>query len=143
MAFVTEPQRLIPFPTALGSKGSWVLTGEVVWGAPEGKACRTCACDRLAGSRQAGALHQSCQAPKSFPRSRSETTTKRHVNDCSLNLNNIQTKPRVAKDVSKGAPCRWGEGKQIGPLLCQTASFSIKLNAWLPLTLQFQPTPWA
>lgn len=66
----------IPFPIALRSERRWILTGEVEWGEPEGKACRTCACGRLEGSTQAGVPHQSYQVPRSFPKSVSETTKK-------------------------------------------------------------------
>lgn len=54
-----------------------MLTGAVEWEEPEGKACRTRACGRPAGNKQAGALHLSCQVPKSFPRSISETIKKK------------------------------------------------------------------
>lgn len=117
--FVSQAQPLIPCPTALSPERRWILTGEVGWGEPAGKACRTCACGRLAGSIQAGVLHRSYQVPKSSPRSISDTIKKKNVNNPSLNLHNIQTKSQVwARMHSKGTLCCWWGCKGTRPPLC-------------------------
>ena len=71
---VLNPNPDLPPPCpALGGE---ILTGEVEWGEPGGKACPTHACGRQVGSTQAGAPRQSYRVPRSFPKSASETTKK-------------------------------------------------------------------
>lgn len=67
---------------------------------PSGKACRTRACGKPVVSTQAGALPPSYPAPKSFPRSKPETTRRYiviiiddDINNPSLKLSGIQMRP--------------------------------------------------